>query len=78
MQRLKSKQNVGSFICPISILLTSKPWNAILITVQNNLEKENNEFFVAYTRHRYERAIEIEKRQRIQSKCDSFMKENDN
>ncbi|XP_039047648.1 uncharacterized protein LOC120188218 [Hibiscus syriacus] len=46
----------------------------ITSTVWNELEKENREFFEAYTRHRDQRATEIEKKQRIQSKLDSFMK----
>lgn len=40
----------------------------VLVTVWNELEKENKEFFEAYTKGRDQRATEIEKRQRIQSR----------
>ncbi|MBA0660863.1 hypothetical protein Goklo_012812, partial [Gossypium klotzschianum] len=38
----------------------------ITSTVWNELEKENKEFFEAYTRNRDQRATDMEKRQRIQ------------
>ena len=47
------------------------------VTVWNELEKENKEFFEAYTRGRDQRATEIEKRQRIQSRLNASMREND-
>ncbi|XP_007027122.2 PREDICTED: uncharacterized protein LOC18597827 isoform X2 [Theobroma cacao] len=47
----------------------------ITSTVWNELEKENKEFFEAYTRGRDQRATEIEKRQRIQSRLKASMRE---
>ncbi|XWS43681.1 hypothetical protein CRYUN_Cryun16bG0124200 [Craigia yunnanensis] len=49
----------------------------ITSTVWNELEKENKEFFEAYTRGRDQRATETEKRQRIQSRLNASMREND-
>ncbi|KAK8713822.1 hypothetical protein V6N13_149030 [Hibiscus sabdariffa] len=50
----------------------------ITSTVWNELEKENNEFFEAYARHRDLRATEMEKKKRIQSRLDSLTRENTN
>ncbi|KAH1090088.1 hypothetical protein J1N35_017345 [Gossypium stocksii] len=48
----------------------------ITSTVWNELEKENKEFFEAYTRGSHERATEIEKRQRIQRSLHAYIREN--
>ncbi|PPS02376.1 hypothetical protein GOBAR_AA18265 [Gossypium barbadense] len=42
----------------------------------NELEKENKEFFEAYTRGSHERATEIEKRQRIQRSLHAYIRDN--
>ncbi|KAB2048405.1 hypothetical protein ES319_A13G111400v1 [Gossypium barbadense] len=44
----------------------------ITSTVWDELEKENKEFFEAYIKGRDQRATEIEKRQRIQKKLNTF------
>ncbi|KAH1031645.1 hypothetical protein J1N35_043819 [Gossypium stocksii] len=44
----------------------------ITSTVWDELEKENKEFFEAYLKCRDQRATEIEKRQRIQQKLNTF------
>ncbi|XP_012442542.1 uncharacterized protein LOC105767528 [Gossypium raimondii] len=44
----------------------------ITSTVWDELEKENKEFFEAYLKGRDQRATEIEKRQRIQKKLNTF------
>ncbi|MBA0733165.1 hypothetical protein Gogos_017203 [Gossypium gossypioides] len=44
----------------------------ITSTVWDELEKENKEFFEAYLEGRDQRATEIEKRQRIQKKLNTF------
>ncbi|KAB2066545.1 hypothetical protein F383_05478 [Gossypium arboreum] len=48
----------------------------ITSTVWNELEKENKEFFEAYTRGSHERATEIEKRQRIQRSLHAYIRDN--
>ncbi|KAL4352565.1 hypothetical protein GQ457_06G007860 [Hibiscus cannabinus] len=48
----------------------------ITSTVWNELEKENNEFFEAYARHRDLRGTEMEKKKRTQSRLDSVTREN--
>ncbi|GMJ03066.1 hypothetical protein like AT5G02580 [Hibiscus trionum] len=47
----------------------------ITSTVWDELEKENKEFFQAYTRHRDQKATEIEKKKRIQARLDSFIRD---
>ncbi|KAK8542036.1 hypothetical protein V6N13_137390 [Hibiscus sabdariffa] len=47
----------------------------ITSTVWNELEKENKEFFEAYTRGRGQRATEMEKRQRIQKRLNAITKD---
>ncbi|KAG8473024.1 hypothetical protein CXB51_034912 [Gossypium anomalum] len=44
----------------------------ITSTVWDELEKENKEFFEAYIKGRDQRATEMEKRQRIQKKLNTF------
>ncbi|KAG8479902.1 hypothetical protein CXB51_029574 [Gossypium anomalum] len=48
----------------------------ITSTVWNELQKENKEFFEAYTKGRDQRAIEVEQRQRIQTQLNASIKEN--
>ncbi|KAH1084499.1 hypothetical protein J1N35_024260 [Gossypium stocksii] len=48
----------------------------ITSTVWNELQKENKEFFEAYTKSRDQRAIEVEQRQRIQTQLNASIKEN--
>ncbi|KAG4130598.1 hypothetical protein ERO13_D09G154800v2 [Gossypium hirsutum] len=48
----------------------------ITSTVWIELEKENKEFFEAYTRGSHERATEIEKRQRIQRSLHAYIRDN--
>ncbi|TYI87484.1 hypothetical protein E1A91_D04G138600v1 [Gossypium mustelinum] len=50
----------------------------ITSTVWNELEKENKEFFEAYTRNRDQRATDMEKRQRIQFRVNAYMREKGN
>ncbi|KAL4354050.1 hypothetical protein GQ457_06G025330 [Hibiscus cannabinus] len=49
----------------------------ITSTVWNELQKENKQFFEAYTSCRDQRATEIQQRKRIQTKCDASMEAND-
>ncbi|KAE8725103.1 putative Tetratricopeptide repeat (TPR)-like superfamily protein [Hibiscus syriacus] len=49
----------------------------ITSTVWNELQKENKEFFEAYTSGRGQKATEMEPRQRIQSKFNASMEAND-
>ncbi|KAL1105584.1 hypothetical protein E1A91_D04G138600v1 [Gossypium mustelinum] len=46
--------------------------------IWNELEKENKEFFEAYTRNRDQRATDMEKRQRIQFRVNAYMREKGN
>ncbi|PPS00353.1 hypothetical protein GOBAR_AA20310 [Gossypium barbadense] len=50
----------------------------ITSTVWNELEKENKEFFEAYTRNRDQRATDMEKRGRIQFRVNAYMREKGN
>ncbi|MBA0588115.1 hypothetical protein Gorai_001228 [Gossypium raimondii] len=60
----------------IKPVITSTGCVYVLVKVWIELEKENKEFFEAYTRGSHERATEIEKRQRIQRSLHAYIRDN--